>query len=142
MHVDLTRHRTASHQVPSMLVCQLGVDGAYSHELVVVVVVVVVVVKDTTDWKENPAMVYITDHADQITPSTSASGTSTILAGKLKASSMLLPNGDNSMKGSAKYAATPDMKAVISITQAGKQPEPPGFMPMEVARDGDIDHPH
>ena len=134
MHVDLTRHRTASHQVPSMLVCQLGVDGAYSHELVVV--------KDTKDWKENPAMVYITDHADQTTPSTSASGTSTILAGKLKASSMLLPNGDNSMKGSAKYAATPDMKAVISITQAGKQPEQPCFMPMEVAKDGDIDHPH
>jgi len=31
MHVDLTHHRTASHQVPSKLVCQLGVDGAYSY---------------------------------------------------------------------------------------------------------------
>lgn len=58
MHVGLTHHRTASHQVPSKLVCQLGVDGAYNYELVVV--------KDTNDWKENPAKVFATDHADQI----------------------------------------------------------------------------
>ena len=134
MHVDLTHHRTASHQVPSKLVCQLGVDGAYSYERVVV--------KDTKDWKENPTMVYVTDHADQIIPTAGASGTATILAGKLKLSSMFLPDGDNSMKGIAKYAATPDMKAVISITQAGKQPEQKCFMPMGVAKDRHIDHPH
>jgi len=46
------------------------------------------------------------------------------------------------MKGIAKYAATPDMKAVISITQAGKQPEQKCFMPMGVAKDRHIDHPH
>jgi hypothetical protein len=134
MHVDLTRHRTASYQVPSKLVCQLGVDGAYNYELVVV--------KDTKDWKENPAMVYVTDHAEKIIYTAGASGTATILAGKLKASSMFLPDGDNSMKGIAKYAATPDMKAVISITQEGKPPEQTCFMPMGVAKDGHIDHPH
>jgi hypothetical protein len=113
---------------------QLGVAGSYSYELVVV--------KDAKDGKESPVVVYVTDHAGQKIPTAGASGTATILAGKLKASATLQPDGDNRMKGIAKYAATPDMKVVVSVTLPGKQPEQTRFTPMAVAKDGHTDHTH
>ena len=105
---------------------QLGVAGIYSYELVVV--------KDAKDGKESPVVVYVTDHAGQKIPTAGASGTATILAGKLKASLTLQPDGDNRLKGIAKYAATPDMKVVVSITLSGKPPEQTRFTPMAVAK--------
>lgn len=113
---------------------QLGMAGSLSYELVVV--------KDGKDAKESPVMVYVTDHAGRKVPTAGASGTATILAGKLKASATLQPDGDNRMKGIAKYAATPDMKVVVSVTLSGKQPEQTRFTPMAAAKDGHTDHTH
>ena len=113
---------------------QLRMAGPYHYELVLA--------KDAGEVKENPVVVYVTDHAGQRIPTAGAAGTATILAGKLKAAATLKPDGDNRMKGVAKYASTPDTKAVVSITLAGKQPEQARFTPLAVAKDTHTDHTH
>ena len=62
--------------------------------------------KDAGEVKENPVVVYVTDHAGQRIPTAGAAGTATILAGKLKAAATLKPDGDNRMKGVAKDTHT------------------------------------
>ncbi len=111
---------------------QLRMTGPYHYELVMV--------KDSKDVKDNPVLVYVTDHAGQKISSAGASGTATILAGKLKASATLKPDGDNRLKGLAKYASTPDMKAVVSITLTGQPPEQARFTPMAPAKDEHMHH--
>lgn len=101
---------------------QLRMAGPYHYELVVV--------KDAKEAKENAIVVYVTDHAGQRIPTAGAAGTATILAGKLKAAATLKPDGDNRMKGLAKYASTPDMKVVVSITLSGKTAEQARFTPL------------
>ncbi|MBK6631205.1 MAG: hypothetical protein IPG33_09170 [Betaproteobacteria bacterium] len=113
---------------------QLRMAGPYHYELVVV--------KGVNDVKENPVVVYVTDHAGQKVPTAGASGTATILAGKLKATATLQPDGDNRMKGVAKYVSSPDMKVVVSVTLAGKQTEQARFTPIVVAKDTHTDHKH
>ena len=113
---------------------QLGVAGNYSYELVVV--------KDSKEVKENPVRVYVTDHAGKKLSTAGASGTAMILAGKVKASVTLQPDGDNRMKGLAKYASVPDMKVVVSITLAGQTTEQIRFTPLAAAKDGHTDHTH
>ena len=101
---------------------QLRMAGPYHYELVVE--------KDAAASKENAVVVYLTDHASQKVPTAGASGTATILSGKLKATSTLKPDGDNRMKGYAKYAAAADMKVVVSITFQGKPAEQARFTPL------------
>ena len=113
---------------------QLGVAGRYSYELVVL--------KDAKETNESLVRVYVTDHAGKKLPTAGASGTAMILAGKVKASVTLQPDGDNRMKGLAKYASSPDMKVVVSITLAGQPPEQTRFTPLAVAKDGHTDHMH
>ena len=113
---------------------QLRMAGPNHYELVLV--------KDAKEVRENPVVVYVTDHAGQKIPTAGAAGTATILAGKLKAAATLKPDGDNRMKGVAKYASTPDTKVVVSITLAGKQPEQARFTPLAVAKDTHTDHTH
>ena len=113
---------------------QLRMAGPYHYELVLV--------KDAKEAKENPVVVYVTDHAGQKIPTAGAAGTATILAGKLKAAATLKPDGDNRMKGVAKYASMPGTKAVVSITLAGKQAEQARFTPLAVAKDTHTDHTH
>ena len=113
---------------------QLRMAGPYHYELVLV--------KDAKEAQENPVVVYVSDHAGQKIPTAGASGTATILAGKLKAAATLKPDGDNRMKGVAKYASTPDTKVVVSITLAGKPPEQARFTPLVVAKDTHTDHTH
>lgn len=100
---------------------QLRMAGTSHYELVMA--------KDSSDMKENPVIVYVTDHAGIKIATAGATGTATILAGKVKATAALKPDGDNRMKGFAKYASTPDMKVVVSITLPGKQPEQARFAP-------------
>lgn len=102
---------------------QLRMAGMYHYELVLA--------KDDKEAKDSPVTVYLTDHAGQKIPSAGATGTVTILAGKLKASVTLQPDGDNRLKGVGKYAATPDLKAVVSITMPGKAAEQARFTPMQ-----------
>ena len=111
---------------------QLRMTGPYHYELVVV--------KDAKTAKENPVLVYLTDHAGKKISSAGASGTATILAGKLKISLTLKPDGDNRMKGFAKYASMPDMKAVVSIALAGQPPEQARFTPLAAAPDEHMHH--
>lgn len=106
---------------------QLRLAGPYHFELVVA--------KDSREVKENPLVVYITDHADRKIPTAGATGRATILSGKLRSTVTLQPDGDNRMKGTAKYASLPDMKVVVSITLAGGQPEQARFTPLAVAQD-------
>jgi hypothetical protein len=101
---------------------QMRMAGAYHYELVVAI--------DSNEAKENPIVVYLTDHAGNKVPSAGATGTVTLLAGKLKATATLTADGDNRLKGFAKYASDPDMKAVVSITFPGKAAEQARFAPL------------
>ena len=101
---------------------QLRMAGIYHYELVVT--------KNSPEARDNPILVYVTDHAGVKIPTLGASGTVTLLSGKTKATVTLTPDGDNLMKGVGKYASTPDMKAVVSITLAGKAAEQARFTPL------------
>ncbi len=101
---------------------QLRMAGVYHFELVVA--------KDSREAKDNPVVVYVTDHAGTKVATAGAKGTVTILSGKAKATVNLAPDGDNRLKGSGTYASTPDMKAVVSVTLAGKTAEQARFTPL------------
>ena len=105
---------------------QLRMAGVYHYELVTA--------RDADDTKENPVLVYVTDHADAKVPTAGASGSATILAGKGKAVVALVPDGENRMKGSGRYLASPEMKVVVSITLPGKPAAQARFTPMQGAR--------
>jgi len=101
---------------------QLRMAGVYHFELVVA--------RDSKEPKENLVVVYVSDHAGAKISTAGAEGTATLLAGKQKATAKLAPDGDNRMKGTAKYASMPDMKAVVSITLPGKTAEQARFTPL------------
>ena len=101
---------------------QLRMASIYHFELVVA--------KDSQQAKDNPVVVYVTDHAGAKVSTAGAKGTVTMLAGKSKTTVNLSPDGDNALKGSGNYASTPDLKAVVSVTLAGKNPEQARFTPL------------
>lgn len=113
---------------------QLRMAGTHHYELVVA--------KDSKEAQDKPVLVYVTDHAGAKVPTSGASGAATILAGKAKATVALVPDGDNRLKGVGKYASTPDMKAVVSVTLAGKATEQARFTPLAAAPDGHAGHRH
>lgn len=114
---------------------QMRMAGAYHYELVVK--------KDSKTVKENPVVLYVTDHGGAKISTAGARGTATILAGKLKATASLVPDGDNRLKGFAKYASTPDMKVAVTVTLPGKTTEPARFTPMaKLAADPHAGHKH
>ena len=109
---------------------QMRMAGALHFELVVA--------KDNKAAKESPITVYVTDHADAKVPTAGATGTVTLLSGKDKSTVILTPDGDNRLKGSGKYASTPDLKAIVSITAAGKPAEQARFTPLAVTAAGAV----
>jgi len=113
---------------------QLRQAGPYHYELVTA--------RDGTDAKESPVVVYVTDDGGKKVSTAGASGTATILSGKAKATATLAPDGDNRMKGAARYAPTAGMKVVVSIALPGKQPEQARFTPLAAAKDTHPDHKH
>jgi len=119
---------------------QLRMAGVYHFELVVA--------RDSKEARDNPVVVFVTDHAGTKVSTVGAGGTATLLAGKQKASIKLVPDGDNRLKGVGKYASTPDMKVVVSVTVAGKAAEQARFTPLApmapsaAAKDGHMDHKH
>jgi hypothetical protein len=119
---------------------QLRMAGVYHFELIVA--------RDSQEAKDNPVVVYVTDHAGTKVPTVGAGGTVTLLGGKQKTSVKLVPDGDNRLKGVGKYASTPDLKAVVSVTVAGKTAEQARFTPLApmtpatMAKDGHADHKH
>ena len=113
---------------------QLRMAGIYHYELVVT--------KDSNAVKENPIIVYLTDHAGTRIDTAGATGTATILAGKLKATATLKADGENRMKGVAKYASTPNMKIVVSITPPGKPTGQARFTLLAVTLEEHTDQKH
>jgi hypothetical protein len=113
---------------------QLRMAGIYHFELVVE--------KSAKDARDNPVVVYVTDHAGTSIPTSGSSGTATLLAGKDKTVVTLAPDGDNRMKGTGKYASTAGMKALVSITLSGKAIEQARFTPLAAKSDGHADHTH
>ncbi|HJW57385.1 MAG TPA: hypothetical protein VJ577_19150 [Burkholderiaceae bacterium] len=105
---------------------QLRMAGIYHYELVVE--------KNSKELKDNPVIVFVTDHAGQKISTAGATGTATILSGKEKTTTKLVPDGENRMKGIARYASTASMKGVISITLPGKQTEQVRFTPLATAQ--------
>jgi hypothetical protein len=101
---------------------QLRMAGPYHFELVVA--------GDNKEARDSAVVVHVTDHAGAKIATAGATGTATILAGKEKSTATLTADGDNRMQGSAKYASSPDMKVVVSITLAGKAAEQARFTPL------------
>lgn len=101
---------------------QLRMAGANHYELVVV--------KDSKAAKDNPVIVYVTDHAGTKIPVAGASGSVTLLAGTTKVSVVLKPEGDNKLSGHGVYASTPDLKAVVKIKLAGQDEQQARFTPL------------
>ncbi|MEI6412679.1 MAG: hypothetical protein WCP34_00265 [Pseudomonadota bacterium] len=103
---------------------QLRMAGPYHFELVVA--------KDNPEAKDHPVAVYVTDHAGTQIPTAGASGTATLLVGQQKTRVTLTPNGGNALKGMGHYASSPGLKAIVSITLAGKTTEQARFTPMQI----------
>lgn len=101
---------------------QLRMAGPNHYELVVV--------KNSKTVRENPIVVYVTDHAQTPLDVRGAKGTATLEAGPLKVTSTLSPDGGNRMKGFVKYASTPAMTVVVTITLSGKEAETTRFTPL------------
>lgn len=104
---------------------QLRMAGIYHFELVLV--------KDSKTAKDNPVTVYLSDHAGNKIPSAGANGSVTLLSGATKATAALQPDGENRLRGVAKYASAPGTKAVLSVTLPGKPPEQARFTPFASA---------
>ncbi len=107
---------------------QLRMAGLYHFELLVA--------KDSKEVKENAIVVYLTDHADKKIDSKGMSGTATLLAGKLKATVTLTPDGDNRLKGFAKYSSDPGMKVAVTVTAADGKTEQARFTPLAPGKAG------
>jgi len=101
---------------------QLRMAGPYHYELVVV--------KDSSEVKDNPVVVYLTDHGGNKLAAAGASGTVTILSGRQKSSAVLKADGDNRLTGTARYASAADMKVIVSIAPAGQRAEQARFTPL------------
>ena len=111
---------------------QLRMAGAYHLELVVD--------KSTPQAADKTVVVYVTDHAGQKVSTEGATGNATILAAKGKASVALVPDGDNRLKGTGRYASTADMKAIVSFTAKGQPPETARFTPLVKSMEAHMDH--
>lgn len=113
---------------------QLRMAGIYHFELVVD--------RSSAEVKEKPVTVYLTDHAGQKIPAAGATGSVTLLSGKTRTTVTLSPDGDNILKGAGKYASTPDLKAIVSITPAGQAAAQARFTPLAAVTEAQGGHAH
>lgn len=113
---------------------QLRMAGIYHFELVVD--------RTSPEAKEKPVLVYLTDYVGQKISTSGATGSVTLLSGKVRTTITLSPDGDNLLKGSGKYASTADLKAIVSITPAGQAAEQARFTPLNTASDMHSGHAH
>lgn len=113
---------------------QVRAAGPYHLELVVAA--------DAKGAVESPVVVLVTDHGDKKITTAGATANATLLAGKQKTSVALQPDGDNRFKGLAKYAASPEMKVVVSVTFPGKASEQARFTPLAGAKSASAHHHH
>ena len=95
---------------------QLKHSGKYHLELVV---------------KDTALTVYLTGDKDAKVETKGASGSATVLAGKVTSNVKLEPGGENVLAGSGSFQPAPDMKVVVSITLPGQAPIQARFTPLE-----------
>lgn len=107
---------------------QMRAAGPYHFELVLA--------PDSSELKEHPVLVFVTDHDGGKIVTAGATGTATLLAGKEKVLTKLTPDGDNRLRGVARFAAVTDLKVVVSIVLSGKNAEQARFTPLAVGRAG------
>jgi len=105
---------------------QLRMAGPWHYELVTA--------SDAEASGDSPLVVYVTDHAGAPVSTAGATGTATILSGKVPSTAALTPDGGNRMKGVSRHARTPGAKIVVSITLPGKAPGQARFTPGSAAR--------
>ena len=113
---------------------QLRMAGIYHFELVVD--------RSSPEVKEKPVTVYLTDHAGEKISAAGATGSVTLLSGKTRTTVTLSPDGDNLLKGAGKYASTPDLKAIVSITLAGQAAAQARFTPLAAVTEAQGGHAH
>jgi hypothetical protein len=113
---------------------QLRMAGIYHFELVMV--------KDSKNTKDNQLVVYVSDHAGTKISSVGATATATILTGKVKTTANLVADGDNRLKGTAKYASDSNVKVVLAVSMPGKSVEQARFTPFAPAKDEHMNHKH
>lgn len=114
---------------------QVRMAGVYHFELLLA--------KDSKAAKDNPVVVFVTDHADGKVASKGMKATVTLLGGGQKASVELQPDGDNRLKGTARYASAADLKAVVSVTLPDGKVEQARFTPFaKAAPDPHAEHKH
>ena len=101
-----------------------------------------VLVKNSKEPRDNPVLLYVTDAAGKKLSTAGATGTATLLAGKDKTVASLTPDGDNRLRGTAKYVSAPGLKAVVSVTLPGKPAEQARFTPLNAESDGHTTHTH
>lgn len=102
---------------------QMRAAGAYHFELVLV--------RKALEPNDHPVTVYVTDHAGAAVASAAATGAVTLLGKSGAVRVALVPDGANRLKGAGRYAADPDLKAVVSVTFAGKPAEQARFTPFQ-----------
>lgn len=101
---------------------QIRMAGAHHLELVL----------DKTAKGEQPAPVdvYVTDHAGTKQDTAGASATATLLSAGHKVTVPLKPAGDNRLSGRAPYAASTDLKAVVTVTMPGEDAQQARYTPL------------
>jgi hypothetical protein len=90
---------------------QLKVAGGWHLELVQ---------KKDAAANVNALLVYVTDHDGKPVASSGLTGTATILAGKEKQTAALKPDGENRLKGVARYDLNASPKVVVAVSGGGK----------------------
>jgi hypothetical protein len=101
---------------------QLRMAGAQHLELLLV--------SNSPAAKDNPVLLYLSDHAGTPLAAQGAKATVTLLSGKDKLSVTLAPAGGNLLKGTARYASNPGIKAVVSLNMPGEDAVQARFTPL------------
>ena len=81
--------------------------------------------------KDATLTVYVTGSKDVKVETKGASGSATVLAGKVTSNVKLEPGGENVLAGSGSFQPAPDMKVVVSVTLPGQAPIQARFTPIE-----------
>lgn len=68
----------------------------------------------------NTLLVYVTDHDGKPQSTAALKGSATVLAGKEKQTATLLPDGENRLKGTARYDVKAQPKIVIAVSGNGR----------------------
>ena len=84
--------------------------------------------------KDSALTIYVLGDKDAKVPTKGATGTATVLAGKVTSNVKLEPSGENVLAGGGSFQPAPDMKVVVSVTLPGEPPIQARFTPIDKAQ--------